>query len=114
MDSKPVYLTTNVPRTPVEDMNIPHRCYDVTVGVSEIRPYTSPLFRRANEGATATIHLPVSATAHPIAAAVAQGHQQPPHLTSYFCPFSESAALDNWPPKMYSNTYIFGGLLWML
>ncbi|MEO7859847.1 MAG: hypothetical protein ABIU05_05290 [Nitrospirales bacterium] len=40
-------------------MNIPHRCYDVTVGVSEIRPYTSPLFRRANEGTTATIHLPV-------------------------------------------------------
>ena len=58
---------------------------------------------------------PISATVHPIVDAGAQGQQPPPpHLISYFCPFSESATLDNWQTKMYSNTYISGGLLWML
>ncbi|MEO7860544.1 MAG: hypothetical protein ABIU05_08885 [Nitrospirales bacterium] len=58
-------------------MNIPHRCHDVTVAAREICSYTSPLFRRANEGTTVPSASPVSATVRPIAAAA--GH--PPAAT---------------------------------
>ena len=41
MYSKPAYLTTNAPRIAVKDMNIHHRCHDVTPAASENRPYAS-------------------------------------------------------------------------
>ena len=54
MDSKPVYLTTNAPRTAVEDVNIHHRCDDVTVEARGSSPMS--LFRGVAEVALYCAH----------------------------------------------------------